>query len=118
MRKRLLIHENLKIQKIAGEIFLFCQRLKSNHINIDFKNFDDRYELEARCDYDPTTLGQLEILKRYLSVDRQEEIEGYYWELTGNYTDDTALSIVGMMTDDAEIAYDEHEVKIKLIRLK
>lgn len=118
MRKKLLIHENLKVQKIAGEIFLFCHRLKANHINIDLKNFEDKYELCAKCDYDSSCIDQLEVLRRYLSVERQEEIEGYYWELTGNYTDDTALSIVGMMTDNAEISYNDEEVTIKLTRLK
>ena len=45
-------------------------------------------------------------------------MEEYYWELSGNYDMDTELTLVGMMTDDAKVYYDNEKVTIFLVRYK
>ncbi|WIF95716.1 hypothetical protein [Caminicella sporogenes] len=45
-------------------------------------------------------------------------MEEYFWELTGDYDIDTELTLVGMMTDKAEINFNNNEIKVNLIRRK
>ena len=45
-------------------------------------------------------------------------MEEYYWELAGESDVDTELTLVGMMTDNAEINISEDMIEVVLYRYK
>lgn len=110
--------ETIKAQKIVSEIYLFCKRMGATEINMDYKETDDSYIMHIKSNFDESNIKLLDTLNKYLCVPRQEEMEGYYWELTGNYTDDSALAIVGMMTDEVDISYENNHLEVYLVRMK
>lgn len=111
--------ERAKIQKIMDEMFIYTHQMDAKKVTINYEETDEEYIIDIISDFNPMKVDMLYTLNRYLSVARQEEMEGYYWELTGNYSDDSALSIVGMMTDEVDISYDEDNMmEIRLIRKK
>lgn len=111
--------EHAIIIKIIDEMTSYLFNLGAKNSDINYKEEDDCFMLTFKCEYDPSKIKLIDKMTKYLNIERQEEIEGYYWELAGQYkNDDTELSLVGMMTDDAKIYYDNERVEILLIRIK
>lgn len=58
----------------------------------------------------------LESLYEELSVHRQREVEQNYWELSAEHEGMKELCLVGMMTDKAQLDYEDDILKIRLWR--
>ncbi len=110
--------EQIKVKKILSELFLFCIKIGANHIKTEYKDNPKSHEINLTANFLPERLHLLEELNECLSVPRQEEMEGYYWELTGNYSDESGFTIVGMMTDEVDISYEDDKMEINLVRFK
>ena len=63
------------------------------------------------------TEENFQILVNALNIQRQHEIEEYYWNLLGEYETDNQLSIIGMMIDKAEVTFNNNILNIKLVRV-
>ena len=59
---------------------------------------------------------QLEGLNKRLNAPRQKEIEQDYWELMGVSEDFSELTLVGMLCDKADIAYEDRAITFTIIR--
>lgn len=110
--------EKLKVQRMISEVFIFLSKIGAHDINIDYKDYLEKFEVVIKSDFDESKKGMIKILKKYLSIARQEEMENYYWELAGNYQDDNVLTLVGMMTDDVEVSVENGRLIVKLLRMK
>lgn len=110
--------EMTKVQKIIDEIYIYAVQMGSTQMSIDYKECDKSYTIHLVSNFNPKKLHMLDTLNKYLCVARHSEMEGYYWELTGNYADDTALTMVGMMTDEVDISYEDDQMEIYIVRHK
>ncbi len=111
-----------RLIKIIDEILVFLYSLNPSKVDMEL----NRNEAWSELCFD-AQIGKkmeakrLEKIDRLLSCPRRRELEENYWELTGNDTTPSSeLALVGMMTDDYELKYNEEEmtVQIKLIRNK
>lgn len=62
--------------------------------------------------------SRLEALYEELSLHRQREVEQNYWELSSEPEATCEMSLIGMMTDKAQLDYENDILKIKLWRAK
>lgn len=104
---------------MADEMLSFFYGIEAKNITVDIEIKSDRTEMTFRAwevNLDEESLYEL---KQHLQSPRLHELEEYYWGLSGNeLSASNELSLIGMMTDEAEIEYkdERRELNIKLIR--
>lgn len=112
------MEERRKITKIIDEILVFLFHMGSKNIDINYKDEECYFTVSFKCNYDINKKDLIYTMVKHLNTERQEEMEEYYWELAGKYNKDTELTLVGMMTDDAKVYFDDDKVEILLVRVK
>lgn len=113
-------HVDHRLIKIVDEMLCFFYSLKATNIkmNMDIKDRSTEISFWGIIK-EPITQKRLDKIKKLLGAPRLHEMEEFYWGLTGNdVTPSTELSLVGMMTDEYVIEYEEgkEEFFIKLVR--
>ncbi|QGU96597.1 hypothetical protein GOM49_17225 [Clostridium bovifaecis] len=111
-------HEVKKVSKIVDELIEFCFLHSTEKVNVTVENKKDRFEIIAHSDNVNCSDEKVERLKELLSVQRQNEIEEYYWQLAGEDEHNGEFSLVGMMVDEAEVKFTCPSLTIKLVRYK
>jgi len=111
-------HEVKKISRIVDE--LTTMLLKDDTNEVDFKIKMDLkqtvitiVDYHSRCDE-----KKIERLRESLSIQRQHEMEEYYWQLAGESDCDDELTLVGAMIDEATIELKDGNLHIQLIRYR
>ena len=109
-------HEIKKICKIVDELTTLLLRddtdevdFKIKRSNTDTKIFITDYNTKYKVD-------DVEDLMTCLNVQRQHEVEEYYWQLVGECDNDSELTVIGAMVDDAKIEIKDNNLYIELIR--
>ncbi|GAB6101929.1 hypothetical protein JCM16138_11520 [Thermococcus atlanticus] len=110
--------EPKKVAKIVDELVTFClyhgARRMSIHITDDGEGFMIHLHVEGIDRDDPLARELLKLL----SLPKHAEISEYYWTLMGEVEEDSELSLVGMMTDRAEIEFEGNSLRLLLYRKK
>jgi hypothetical protein len=113
--------ENAKISKIIDEMFSYLYSLGATNIDLNYKDSEDCYILTFKCNYIKDKVEMIYKMVKFLNMERQQEMENFFWELAGEYnpgSEDHELSLVGMMTDEVKVYFDEERIEILLIRIK
>lgn len=76
---------------------------KDNEIIMTFKPLD-------------LSITELNELRESLDIPRQVQVEEYSWELVGENEYYHELNMIGMMTDEASVEYNDNCLKVKLYR--
>ncbi|MGL5868391.1 hypothetical protein [Clostridium chrysemydis] len=109
------IERNLKI---INELMSYCYHYDCKNVTVNMHTAEDNafsnIYIEAII-YDFKE-EPLEILKNSLNTQRQHEIEEYYWHLGGDSEFDSALTLVGMMVDTANVSYSDNLLRIDILR--
>lgn len=103
--------------KIINELMTYLHKLGCNdiHVNICTKENSTIFLLWGET---PNLNEEnFQILVNTLNIQRQHEIEEYYWNLLGEYETDNQLSIIGMMIDKAEVTFNSNILNIKLVKI-
>jgi hypothetical protein len=112
-------HDRLKISKIVDELMNYCFYMGSTNIHVDVQETDEFFKIYCKCDYKDSNLKKVEKMVKLLNCTKHEELEEYYWTLTGDCDVANELSLVGMMTDEATVKYSEgQDIEITLYRYK
>jgi hypothetical protein len=108
-----------KVMHITGELLSYCHLRGASDFHFELsvaKKDATRFEIKAS----PTRLSgeELSLLEKNLNKPRRPEIEQEFWGLSGESETSSEISLVGMMTDEAQIKYDETNfvLNIKLKR--
>lgn len=113
-------HVDHRLIKIVDEMLCFFYSLKAVNIKMDMDIKESCTQISFWASIkEPIIKKRLDKIKKLLGSPRLHEMEEFYWGLTGNdVTPSTELSLVGMMTDDYVIEYEEgkNDFFIKLIR--
>lgn len=111
-------HETKKICKIVDELTTLL--LKADTDEVDFKIKKEKNQTIIRIvDYNTKYTDQdVQELMECLNVQRQHEIEEYYWQLVGESDNEPELTIIGAMIDKASICIKDGNLHIELIRNK
>ncbi len=110
-------HETKKICKIIDEMTTILLKEGSGLVELKINRLDDKTIISI-VDHD-THFSQKEIdeMIECFNVQRQYEIEEYYWQLVGEVDNDSELTLIGVMVDSAEIYLNDGDLYIELIRL-
>lgn len=111
-------HYKKRVSKIVDELMTYFFSMGATDICINLQETDEYYKIHFKCNYSGNNEEKIEKMVKYLKCDKQEEMEEYYWELAGDSDVDTELTLVGMMTDEAEINIGEDTIELTLYRYK
>lgn len=109
-------HEIKKVSKIVDELMEFCFLYSASKVDISVENKGDRFEITAHVDKIDCCDEKVNRLRELLNVQRQSEIEEYYWQLAGEDERNGEYNLVGMMVDEADVKYTHPSLTIKLVR--
>ncbi|WP_040215306.1 hypothetical protein [Clostridium polynesiense] len=104
--------------KILNELINFCMHHGASDLDIKIKDNPSEIYIQIHTTAEGIDENTIKTLKKYLSAPRQHEVESYYWELSGEDEADSELTLVGMMTDEAEVSYEEGKLEIRVKRKK
>lgn len=105
-----------KSLKIINELMSYLHKLGANDINVNLKKDDSTtiFIIWGKIDYiDETEINNLHTT---LNMNRQHEVEEYYWHLGGEEESNEELSLIGMMIDEVEIDYSNNILTLKIYR--
>ena len=96
-------NEIRKLNKLVDEISSLLMKRGSNKIDVKIRR-DAQLSTITLIDYNTTyTLQEMEELSDILNIQRQCEVEGFYWELMGDDGKGDELFLVGSMVDRAKV---------------
>ena len=91
----------------------------ATEITASVREEENQFIIILRSNFTEFSEKEVKRLVRRLNIERQVEMEEYYWELTGESDIDTELTLVGMMTDKGEVRFlDNNTIEITLYRYK
>ena len=102
---------------IASELLSYCHLRGATefHLDVTVKNGATVFEIKA---FPANITGvEMERLRRKLNAPRQREIEQDFWGLSGESEITSELTLVGMMSDEAVVKYDDNTLYITITRL-
>ena len=109
-------NEIQKTTKIIDEFTSLLIKEGAKEIDIKIKR-DDQYTTIFITDYNtcmPTE--EIDTLREFLNIQRQSEIEEYYWGLMGETSNEDEMFLVGSMLDSATLELRDGNLYIKLTR--
>lgn len=96
----------------------YCYNHGSENVHIDINKQQEKVVILIRAQIPSISKEDLELLERSLSAQRCHEMEEYYWNLTGDNSSYSELTLVGMMIDEVHINYiDGDYLEIFLTRI-
>lgn len=112
-------HNKLRIARIVEELMNYFFSLGATNISVNLNEDEEKYKIYFKSNCEGICQGKFDELSRLLKCGKNEEMEEYYWALTGESDMDSELSLVGMMIDESEVKLlDDKEVEITLYRYK
>lgn len=109
-------HNNQRNIKIVSELMNFCYNNGGKNMTMDVKTEQNKTLIYIKSKIENLSKPTLESSKKLLNAPRCHEIEEYYWNLTGDDDTDSELTLVGMMTDETSITYEDNILEIKVLR--
>lgn len=109
-------HEEKKIALIINEILTMSLLDGAKDIDISIKRENGTSRVHMiyhNCEYSNEFIERIHY---NLNTQRQNEVEGYYWQLAGDDNNGDELYLVGAMIDDAQVELIDHDLHISFIR--
>lgn len=113
-----MLHEERKISKIIEELTVYFLAIGADTVQSSIKIEGTQAVISFRANYQPEYAKRLESMEKCLKEQKNDYVEGIYWELagSGNPGESSQLLLVGMMIDRAEIEREEGAVSLKLYK--
>lgn len=115
-----MIHEHERVVRMVSELQNFLFSMGAMEIHSGIRETAEAFFVSVRGNTRGNICRKLEKLRKLLRMPRRADMEEELWSLAGSVDYDTELSLVGMMTDSAEVRCDEAAgwVEIELVRKK
>ncbi len=110
-------HETKKICKIVDELMTLLMKEGSGLLELKINRLDDKTIITIIDSETHYTKKEVDDMTECFNVQRQHEVEEYYWQLVGDVDNDSELTIVGAMVDSADIKLENGNLYMKLVRL-
>lgn len=107
-----------KITKMLSEIVAYSLIGSADKVAVNIENNKDMYKIIVIASNLERSDRSIANLKELLNAPRQRAAEEYYWELAGDSDTGSELALVGMMTDDVIVEYENNNLTIELHRYK
>jgi hypothetical protein len=112
--------EQERVVHMVAELLNVMFSMGAREIRSEIRESPDQFSVSVRGETRGDIHPKLKKMKKLLRMPRQVEMEEELWSLAGSVDYDTELSLVGMMTDEADVRYDGETgiVEIELVRKK
>lgn len=112
-------HNKKRVSRITDELTTYLFSMGAKDITIHIKEDEKQFMIKIKSDFVKFSDKEVKTLIQRLNIERQIEMEEYYWELAGESGIDPQLTLVGMMTDEGKVKFlDDHTIEITLYRYK
>ena len=113
-----MLHEERKLSKIVDELTVYFLAVGADSIESGIEIADRQAIIRFRANYRPEYEGRFQCMEKYLNGEKNDGMEGIYWELAGSGDpgESSQLLLVGMMTDRAEIEMKDGFVNLILYK--
>ena len=101
-------NEVKKITRLVDEVTSLLMRSGSNDINVRIKRDSELSTI--------TIIDEISSLNDVLNIQRQCEVEEFYWELMGDDSHEDELFLVGSMVDKATVNKIDKDLHIVMYR--
>lgn len=91
------------IRGIVDELMNNAMKAKAKRVDVRVEEVNGTVEIQVIDNGEGMTSEQLQAIRERLDQPRRHELEEYYGALAGESMHGTGLSLVGMMTDRAEV---------------
>ncbi len=109
--------EDVKIMKVIDELgTYFLHSYSATALDITLVKEEELFRVSMRVEGVHIAQETFQSLQKKLSQPRSPELEGYYWQLTGEKEDASELRLVAMMCDTIIMNYTEPVITLELIR--
>ena len=109
-------HEVKKISRIVDELVTFFLRKDTDEVDVSIKRSTEQTVIRLIVHGTHFDSDFITHLEESLNIQRQHEIEEYYWQLAGETDCDTEITLVGAMVDSATIGEIDGDLCIEMIR--
>lgn len=110
-------HELKKVMKIVDEVMTCCMyRYEASRAEVAVQKSPKAYTLRFQFVGVALSPQELDELKERLSDERNPELEDYYWQLAGEVENSNELALVALMSDEAEVSYEDGTLRLVIIR--
>ncbi|MGM0409737.1 MAG: ATP-binding protein [Bacillota bacterium] len=99
-------HEKMRLVKMLDEILFFSLMHNSTEIDINIKIDKEKYIIQFEDNSRGISEEIIEKMRELINVEKQPEMEEYYWELTGQQEYSNEFTLVGLMSDKVDVDYD------------
>ncbi len=110
-------HEIKKIGKIVDEMTTHLLRDDTDMVDFRIDRQADRTVISIIDHNTKYTKQEIGKLMECFNVQRQHEVEEYYWQLVGECDNDSELTIIGAMVDDSKVELKDGDLHIELVRM-
>ena len=106
-----------KGMRMISDLVSYCYYEGAEEFDMRLKRKDGgATEMRLTCSLAGLTPAKLESIRRMLQVPRQREVEQNFWELSGEMEFGSEIALAGVMSDRAEIGYEDDTLTIALYR--
>jgi len=111
-------HEEKKVAVIIDEIITLLLLEGAEEIDVNIKREANVSKVEIIHRNCQLKSEFIEKIRNSLDVQRQNEVEGYYWQLVGDDHNGDELYLVGAMIDNAQVEMIDKDLTIRFSRKK
>ena len=105
-----------KINRLIDEVTSLFMKRGSKEIDVKIRR-EDKNTVISIIDYNTSYCdSEIEELSSVLNIQRQCEVEGFYWELMGDDSKGDELFLVGSMIDSATVKKVNNDLHITMCR--
>ncbi|HPI97263.1 MAG TPA: hypothetical protein PLV56_00855 [Synergistales bacterium] len=115
-----MIHDKQRIARMAEELISDFLRYGCTDMDLKILEREDLYIISISAYCKGVKGREVEKIRKLLNQPRNPQMEEYFWSLSGDSDLDTEFSLLGIMSDEVELKYDEKSsrLSIKLTRGK
>ena len=109
-------HEIKKVSRIVDELTTLFLREDTDEVDFKIKTYPDKaviHIVDYGTHYDE---DYIEHFAETLNLQRQSEIEEYYWQLAGEADESDELTLISAMIDSAIVEKRDGNLYLELIR--
>ena len=106
-----------KSMRIINDLISFCYYEGAEEFDVYLKhNKDESTTMKVSCCIDGLESKRIAEMRKMLQIPRQHEVEQDFWELSGETEFSGELSLIGAMSDRAEVSYEDGKLCIIVYR--
>jgi hypothetical protein len=111
-------HHGLLLSRLTGELVAWCLTGGATDVDATIRRLPKAWEIFVSAVFPEGSRPAVERLSRLLSSPRSAGTDEYYWNLYGSDDAVFQLGLVGAMTDEADVRFDDEtgRLTIRLLR--